>query len=54
MGELGKAFLQAFGFPVNVISEAYYDSPGVALTLQVEEIFNQTPRKGTGNPIEKA
>ena len=53
MEACAEIFSQVFGFPAEMIIRAYYSVPIVALGLRVEQIFEQTPRKGTGTPIQK-
>ena len=50
---LGSFFMQIFGFPGEWIKNAYYSVPIVALSFRVEQIFEQTPKKGTGAQISK-
>ena len=44
---------EIFSLPAAKVIDAYYSRPIIALTLRVEEIFDQTPRKGTGNRISQ-
>jgi len=44
---------QIYDFPTEMVISAYYSVPIVALSLRVEQIFEQTPKKGTGTPIQK-
>ncbi len=44
---------EIFSLPADMMINAYYSRPIVVLALSVEEIFDQTPRKGTGNRISQ-
>ncbi len=39
------------GFPKNSLPEVYLQQPCIALRMLVEEIYEQTPKKGTGKKL---
>jgi hypothetical protein len=54
LGRFVDVLSEIFALPGQKLMDAYYSIPVVVLTVRVAEIFDQTPRKGTGNPIEPA
>lgn len=42
-----------FGFVKDLLFRCYFHVPAFAVTFRVQEIFDQTPRKGTGQKVVK-
>ena len=53
MGAFSEALAQTYGFAADMVYKAYFSVPIVALGLRVEQIFEQTPKRGTGTPIQE-
>jgi len=53
MGAFSEFLVQIYGFPTDMAYKAYFSVPIVALGLRVEQIFEQTPKRGAGTPIQK-
>lgn len=56
--ELQRLYMDAFtdaiekiGFSKENFYEAYFYQPSYGLTMTVRDVFEQTPRKGTGNAV---
>jgi hypothetical protein len=57
-GEIQRHYIKGFGLALMHVGlrngyriETYCQEPGVVIRLKAEEIYEQTPRKGTGNRI---
>jgi hypothetical protein len=50
--EFAKAIVHT-GLDGTKFFDAYFFQPSYTITMTVEEIFEQTPRKGTGNAVQK-
>lgn len=53
MEAFAECVLQSYDIPANMVFKALFSVPIVALGLRVGQIFEQTPKKGTGTPIQK-
>ncbi len=57
--EIQRIYMDAFTDAIEDIGlskikfyKAYYHQPSYAITMSVSEVFEQTPRKGTGNAVK--
>ncbi len=45
-------FTNALGFDASPVWNLYFQQPSIKITLSIDEIYEQTPRSGTGKKVE--